>query len=118
MTNAHDLALATPEQRRALRRQQGQRLRDQAERILRAFEALPDPKTVAEAERMAKALKAIEVVVTQTSGPEMRGPETHEEWVAEQMALDTWLPVLDQRLAALTPRDDAETAPAQKPRPS
>jgi hypothetical protein len=112
----HDLPLATPEQRRALRRQQGQRLRDQAERLLRAFEALPDPKTVAEAERMAKALKAIEVVVTQTSGPEMRAPETHEEWVAEQIALETWLPTLDQRLAALAPQE--EPADAQRSWPS
>jgi hypothetical protein len=117
MTQTQDLPLATDEQRRALRRQQGQRLRDQAERLLRAFEVLPDPKTVAEAERMAKALKAIEVVVTQTCGREMRGPETHEEWVAEQIALETWLPTLDQRLAALAPADP-DAAPTQKSWPS
>jgi hypothetical protein len=116
MTQIQDLPIATDEQRRALRRQQGQRLRDQAERLLRAFEALPDPKTVAEAERMAKALKAIETVVTQTCGREMRGPETQEEWVAEQMALDTWLPILDQRLEALASLEDP--ASPQRPWPS
>lgn len=116
MTKTEDLPLATDEQRRALRRQQGQRLRDQAERLLRAFEALPDPKTVAEAERMARALKAIDAVVTQTCGREMRAPETHEEWVAEQMALDTWLPILDQRLQALAPPEDP--ASPQRPWPS
>ncbi len=93
-------------------------MRDQAERILRAFEALPDPKTVAEAERMAKALKVIETVVTQTCGREMRTPETEKEWQAHNVALAQWLPILDQRLAALAPPEDPEPAPTQRPWPS
>lgn len=118
MTQTQDLPIATTEQRWAMRRQQGQRLRDQAERLLRAFETLPDPKTVVEAERMAKALKVIEAVVTQTCGREMRAPETEAEWAAQQTALNTWLPILDKRLEVLAPRDDAEPASAQRPWPS
>jgi len=118
MSHTEAFPIATSEQRRALRRYQGQRLHDQAERILRAFEALPDPTTIAEAERMAKALKVIDAVVTQICGPEMRAPETHEEWAAEEIALAQWLPILDRRLAVLTPPDDAEPAPAQRLWPS
>jgi hypothetical protein len=96
--DTHDI-IATPEQQRAHRRDMGQRLRDQVERLLRSLEALPEPTTVAEAERAAKALKAVEAVVTQVCGKEARAPEKPEEITEEQDILATWRPVLDRRLA-------------------
>lgn len=48
--------IATPAQRFALRRNQQQRLRDQAEALLRAYESLEPPTTASEVQQAGKAL--------------------------------------------------------------
>jgi hypothetical protein len=63
----------TPDETAALRRNQKQRLKDQAEALLKAYEALESPQTYAEADRAAKALMSINKALDQMHGPE---PET------------------------------------------
>ena len=103
----HTTPIATPEQRQALRRNQQQRLRDQAEALLRAVEALEPPQTYADTMRAAKTLLAVGKV------PDAVNVETHDDqptkpvWVttadpvAEQAALNTWQAVLDHSLETL-----------------
>ena len=99
--------IATPEQRQALRRNQQQRLRDQAEALLRAVEALEPPQTYAEAERAAKTLLAVGKVLDAVNVETRDDLPTKPAWVTtaepavEQAALTTWQAVLDHSLETL-----------------
>ncbi len=107
MEQTHHTPIATPEQRQALRRNQQQRLRDQAEALLRAVEALEPPKTYVEAERAAKTLLAVGKVLDAVNATQpdderippasMRAPDPK----AEREALDSWKAVLDHSLDML-----------------
>ena len=111
--------IATPEHRQALRRNQQQRLRDQAEALLRAVEALEPPKTYAEAERAAKTLLAVGKVLdavnveTRDDLPTKPAWVTTAEPVVEQAALTTWQAVLNHSLETLAEarRMNREAAP-------
>ncbi|MGZ3297498.1 MAG: hypothetical protein ACXU8O_00670 [Asticcacaulis sp.] len=60
-----DTEIATPAQDAALRITQRQRLKDQAEFLLRAYEALEPPTDYAGIEKAAKALMAVDKAMTQ-----------------------------------------------------
>ncbi len=103
MKPADDNAIATPEQRRALRRNLQQRLRDQAEFLVRAVEELEPPKTHFEAEKAAKSLQAVMNVVdkvfariSEDDALDCRYQPTPEE---EREHLASWQGVLDERYA-------------------
>lgn len=81
----------TPEQTAVLRRSQKQRLKDQAEALLKAYEGLDAPQTFAEVDRAAKALMSINKAIDQIHGPE---PETSPEEAAV-------LPTSDDTLAPI-----------------
>ncbi|HTM80596.1 hypothetical protein [Asticcacaulis sp.] len=99
--------IATPEQRQALRRNQQQRLRDQAEALLRAVEVLEPPTTYKEAEQAAKTLlvvgKVLDAVNTETRDDLPTKPAwvTTADPIAEQAALTTWQAVLNHSLETL-----------------
>ena len=107
LMETHTTPIATPEQRQALRRNQQQRLRDQAEALLRAVEALEPPQTYAEAERAAKTLLAVGKVLDTVNTETRDDLPTKPAWVttadpvAEQAALTTWQAVLDHSLETL-----------------
>ncbi len=103
MKRTDDTAIATPEQRRALRRNLQQRLRDQAEFLVRAIEELEPPATHAEAEKAAKSIQAAMAVVDKLFTAmdddetlDYRHLPTAEE---EREHLATWQAVLDRRFA-------------------
>jgi len=99
--------IATPEQRQALRRNQQQRLRDQAEALLRAVEALEPPATYKEAEQAAKTLLAVGKVLDAVNTETRDDEPTKPAWVktaepaAEREALTSWQVVLDHSLETL-----------------
>jgi len=99
--------IATPEQRQALRRNQQQRLRDQAEALLRAVEALEPPATYKEAEQAAKTLLAVGKVLDAVNTETRDDLPTKPAWVitaepaAEQAALTSWQAVLNHSLDTL-----------------
>ena len=98
----HTTPIATPEQRQALRRNQQQRLRDQAEALLRAVEALEPPQTYAEAERAAKTLLAVGKVLDAVNTETRDDLPTKPAWVTtadpvvEQAALFVVLVAAEQ----------------------
>ncbi|MGZ3304455.1 MAG: hypothetical protein ACXU8U_01235 [Asticcacaulis sp.] len=107
MDTTRKTSIATAAQRQALRRNQQQRLRDQAEALLRAYEALEPPKTHAEAERAGKALLIVQKVV-EAVNVETRDDEPTRAFVnapadssAEAEALDGWTLILDESLGLL-----------------
>lgn len=99
--------IATPEQRQALRRNQQQRLRDQAEALLRAVEALEPPATYKEAEQAAKTLLAVGKVLDAVNVETRDDLPTKPAWVAtaepaaERENLNSWTAVLDTSLGLL-----------------
>ncbi len=99
--------IATPEQRQALRRNQQQRLRDQAEALLRAVEALEPPVTYKEAEQSAKTLLAVGKVLDAVNTETRDDLPTKPAWVitaepaVEQAALNSWQAVLTHSLDTL-----------------
>ena len=107
MTTERTVAIATPQQRQAIRRNQTQRLRDLGEQLLRAVEDLDLPKTQKDAEQAGKTLLVLDnlfdalyktrpdderIAPASISPP---GPEVELE------ALTSWQAVLDASLAAL-----------------
>lgn len=99
--------IATPEQRQALRRNQQQRLRDQAEALLRAVEALEPPVTYKEAEQAARTLLAVGKVLDAVNTETRDDLPTKPVWVttaepaAGQAALTSWQAVLNHSLETL-----------------
>ncbi|HVU83451.1 MAG TPA: hypothetical protein VHC50_01330 [Puia sp.] len=107
MENAHHAPIATPEQRQALRRNQLQRLRDQAEALLRAVEDLDPPKTHKEAEQVAKTLLAVGKVLDAVH--DIRSDDVRympacnvpPDPVMEREALTSWKAIVDASLEVL-----------------
>jgi hypothetical protein len=66
-----------------LRGRQKQRLKDQAEALLKAFEAIEAPQTFAEADRAAKALLNINKVLEQVHGSEPETPAVERPVLAD-----------------------------------
>ncbi|HVZ30612.1 MAG TPA: hypothetical protein VG839_09480, partial [Asticcacaulis sp.] len=101
MENTQHTPIATPEQRLALRRNQQQRLRDQAEALLRAVEDLDPPKTHKDAEQAAKTLLAVDKLldaVNAIKADDERIPPASVRPLApevEHRALDSWKAILD-----------------------
>jgi hypothetical protein len=99
--------IASPEQRRALRRNQMQRLRNLAEDLLRAVEDLDPPKTHKDAEQAAKTLlavgKVLDAVYAHNSDDVryMPGGNVTPDPALERQDLDSWKKVLDVSLATL-----------------
>lgn len=104
--------IATPAQTDALRRDQGQRLRNMAEAMLQALEAIDMPKDHAGIDRMGKALITVNRVMKTIYEPDttMEKPvpmirDENREWVPEPFdavahaqALGSWLPVVNAGL--------------------
>jgi len=113
--------IATPAQRQALRRDQQQRLRNQAEALLRAVEALEPPATYKEAEQAAKTLLAMGKVLdainreTRDDLPTRSAERQAPDPQVEAIALTSWKAVLDQSLDILAEsrrlRRECETTP-------
>jgi hypothetical protein len=111
MEQTHQASLApiaTPEQRQALRRNQLQRLRDQAEALLRAVEDLDPPKTHKEAEQAAKTLlavgKVLDAVYDTGSDDDVRympACKVPPDPVMEREALTSWKAIVDASLETL-----------------
>jgi hypothetical protein len=105
--------IATPKQRRLHRAEQKQRLRDQVERMLRALEAVPDPKDFAGVERMAKAAVAVNKALddicpeAQPNEAPQEEDEMNEEFGPDgerrppRDALDAWYTILERKLDRL-----------------
>lgn len=117
--------IATSEQSGAPRHNQKQRLKDQAEALLRAFEALGPPQTYAEADRAAKALISINKALDQIHGPEPEPLEPPyvapvQDYSNEPEALQSSKRILDRKLERLenirrANANAARSAPALSP---
>jgi hypothetical protein len=106
MENAHT-PIATPEQRQALRRNQLQRLRDLAEQLLRAVEALDPPETHKDAEQAAKTLlavgKVLDAVYAHNSDDVRYMPAGNvpPDPLLERQALTSWKAIVDASLEVM-----------------
>jgi hypothetical protein len=99
--------IATPEQRRALRRDQLQRLRNLAEQLLRAVEDLDPPETHKDAEQAAKTLlavgKVLDAVYAHNSDDVRYMPAGNvpPDPVLEREDLTSWKAIVDASIEAL-----------------
>ena len=104
----HHTPIATPQQRLALRRNQTQRLRDQAEALLRAVEDLEPPKTYKDAEIAGKTLLVLDRVldaVNRIKSDDERIPSHSVQPLAPEVefeALTSWQAVMDASLQTLS----------------
>lgn len=96
----------TPDELAALRRHQKQRLKDQAEALLKAYEALEPPQTHAEVDRAAKALMSIDKALDQIHGPQPDAAQIEEAPVFPdtQEALRPVYAAMYRRLARIDER--------------
>ncbi len=107
MENAQHTPIATPEQRRALRRDQLQRLRNLAEDLLRAVEDLDPPQTHKDAEQAAKTLLAVGrvldavYVINSDDVRYMPAGNVTPDPVLERQDLTNWKAILDASLETL-----------------